>query len=149
MQRRNRERETPIMARRLGLLGFALALNAVLIAAPLSTATAGPLDGYNDCNRRFGRANDQNKKDVDAVAARIKKANNAAMVKSDPVKYCDWHTKNVLPTWVKIINRMEGVASDKQCFNDPLAVDNLERHVRILKADQRWLSSLCLGVKDE
>lgn len=125
---------------------LALAIN-VLALLGNGPASAGPLDSYKLCNDKFGRANDQNRKATDALFRLFKKANNADMHKTDPVKYCDWHKKNVMAVSIKGVRRMEERAKDPSCFNDPIAVASYEALAQIYKSDERWMSALCLGIQ--
>lgn len=134
---------------RLVLAPFCFVLATTFMPAPswIAPASAGPLDGYKACNDKFGRENNKNGKENDALLKLIKKANNADMHKTDPVKYCDWHKKHVMPALLKNVRRMEALAKDTDCFNDPLAVNSYERLAQNYKGDERWLSGLCLGIQ--
>lgn len=134
---------------KLALVPFCLVLvtNVMVGALSAGAASAGYLDGYRECNNKVGRANDLIKKDTESLLRLFKKAKNADMHKTEPVKYCDWHKKNVMAVLIKSIRRMGVLAKDPQCFNDPVAVNSYERLVQNYKQDERWMSSLCLGIQ--
>jgi hypothetical protein len=126
-------------AREFGLLFLAGCL-IVMLAAP-SVAEASVV-----CDRKFDKIFAVNKKENTELMRKIKAANNANMYKTDPVKYCDWHKKNVQSWLLVSLRRWEVMANDAECYNDIIAVSTYERMAANYKSDQRWLSGMCLGL---
>jgi hypothetical protein len=130
------------MAQGCAITTFAL---AALWAGAVSAAPAD----VKTCSGKFSRATELNSKDNEALQQKIRKANYAAMAKDDPLKYCGWHKVNVLPVLIKSMRRMEALANDADCANETAAAVSLERLVVAYKQDERGLSGLCLGLKNE
>jgi hypothetical protein len=130
---------------------FRSALLAVLLGLAAATpgiapAFAGPTDEFNACNDKLGRELDKLKKSTDGLNGLFKKAKNSEMHKTEPVKYCDWHKKNVMTVLIQNVRRMEVLAKDTECMHDTIAVQSFERLAQGYKEQERWMSSLCLGI---